>query len=611
MSNFPRFRQLGDTFHSIIYKDGGHLSIAICRIILFTYLYLHVIVTMEVVWGIGTSTYFENVNINAYHAKSLLYLLFPKIPPSLEVVAAVLLLAKVSTIAAIFGVFTRIAMITSVLSLIFLASLQYAWEPLWSHPYNSGLIAGIGFMFGRAGDFLSIDRIVRERILKRPLDTNRPVYYWPVFLGMFGVATVYFGGFYAKWSTPDFTYNFSWVWSDNLRNSISLPWLIMGKELPWNVDWIVNNPLIWKLGAAAHLGTQALPMLAIFSMQKPWIRLLEGSVFAAGIPLLLFAMGMWNPEWLLLTVFFVDWDHFFGKRFGYNGYSNTTQRIPLPAFFSTTTFAIAFIVINILVIVARYDDRGSSRLFPFSSMNFYSNVAALRPYSTHQHYPFVYGELLLNYNNGTSAKWFCTPGINSLYLSAFSNFDVSDKLKQQYGAIKSVVNNVEKFKNTDEDGDYYLPDHCNSRKLKANGIVSIDLYSSVLQIPSYPTKIETFEVGTRALVGHYDVASETYLIASGFHVRDADAQTIIMHVKQRGFVDPVIKLYLSNEPWQNDDPGPLIPIQGEWIDDIYHFNSEWLDTIGHGWFPIIIRLNDPNSREYDFFGGVLDRKIIQ
>ncbi|MDF1610273.1 hypothetical protein PZ897_18985 [Hoeflea sp. YIM 152468] len=593
-----------DILHSVLFKDGGHLSIAICRITLFTYLYIHVFSAIEGI-GIGTEAYYSRVNTDAYTPKSLLFLLFPNSPPRFEIVAAILFTAKISTISAVIGFFTRLSMITSVLSLIFLASLQFAWEPLWSHPYNSGLIAGIGFMFGRAGDFLSVDRLVRELIFKKPPNTDRPVYYWPVYLGMFGVATVYFGGFYAKWSTPDFTYNFSWVWSDNLRNAMSLPWLIRGQELPWNVAWIVNNPIIWKLGAAAHLATQGLPILAMFSMRKPWIRLLEGSVFAAGVPALLFAMGMWNPEWMLLTVFFIDWDHFLGKRFGYEGYSETTHRAPRLQLLATSAFASAFILVNLVIIVVRYDDRGTSLLYPFSSMNFYSGVRAQRPFSVHQHYPFTYGEVILNYEDGTSTKWFCTPQINSLYLATFRNTNVDNKLQQQYGALRSVVNNVNRRKGPDENAEHYIQD-C-AGKVRMHGIESIDLYSSILHVPSYPTKIESFEIGSRALVGHYDVDSDTYLVAAGDYAWDTDTKSIAIRVLQQGFAEPDIDMYLANDPWRNDDPGPLIPLPGEWTENKYLLKMEELEAIGEGRFPIVIRVNDPISGDHDFFGGILYR----
>ena len=43
-------------------------------------------------------------------------------------------------------------------------------------------------------------------------------------------------------------------------------------------------------------------------------------------------------------------------------------------------------------------------------MNFYSNVAAGRPYSEHKHYPFPYGELIISYGDGTTRKYHCYPG---------------------------------------------------------------------------------------------------------------------------------------------------------------------------------------------------------
>ena len=133
----------------------------------------------------------------------------------------------------------------------------------------------------------------------------------------------YFGGFYAKWSGPDFHYDLFWVFSDNLRNSVVLPWLIWGEPLPWLVDLIANYPILWKAAAAGHLITQAMPILAVLSLNKPWIRLFEGAVYAFGVAMLIAVMGSWgNLPWLWLVPLFIDWEYFgrkIGLRFPYAG----------------------------------------------------------------------------------------------------------------------------------------------------------------------------------------------------------------------------------------------------------------------------------------------------
>ncbi|MCW5692489.1 MAG: hypothetical protein KIT48_08995 [Pseudolabrys sp.] len=127
-------------FESYLFRSGGAYSIAACRIALFGYLLIHVFRDIVLI-GIGSAEYYQNVNLNSYHAKSLVYLLFPTTPPPVEFLQLLTWIAGLSTVMAIVGLTTRWAMVASTLSITFLASIVWAWQPLWSHPYNSGLLA--------------------------------------------------------------------------------------------------------------------------------------------------------------------------------------------------------------------------------------------------------------------------------------------------------------------------------------------------------------------------------------------------------------------------------------------------------------------------------------
>jgi hypothetical protein len=583
-------------FETYLFRPGGPYALAICRIGLFFYLYLHV---YKGVLGmsLGDPDYYSKVNITAYRAKSLLFLLFPNNPPPIEFVQVVLWVAAATTLCAIFGLATRIAMVLSVATLTFLAALMYAWEPLWSHPFNSGLLAGIGFMFGRAGDVLSIDCLIARYVFRRPIATNRRVYWWPVILGLFGTATLYFGGFYAKWSTPDWSYNFSWVFSDNLRNSMSLPWLIWGKPLPWQVDLIVNNPWFWKLAAFGHLVMQMLPMLAMFSLNKPYLRLAEGVIFVLGVALLKMTMGFWNPEWMILVVFFVDWEYFLKNAGVPLAPSERARAIQNPCLVSA--FAMGFMMLNLIVIVTRYDDRGTSRLYPFSSMNFYSSVAAAKPYSEHKFYPFLYSELEMEYEGGAHSKLYCASGLNSMYLSALYNNPVEDKLSQQFGAIQTVTNMVKSY-GGDDIGD------CEG-SVSTKDYRAIDLYTSVLDIPPYPDRVR-FEVGFRALVGRYERDTDRVIAASGSlrNIKKSYGK-ISIDVRTQGLDVERYTILLANDPWRNYAVGELIEPTGVWKAQTFEIDPVFYKAMTGGSYPIVVRITERSGRKYDFFGGVLPR----
>lgn len=573
------------------FRPGGLLSITVCRVALFSYMLSHVIAGVRGHMPLGAEAYFKTVNSAAYYPKGIVWLLFPSAPPPAWLVDALFPIATLAAACAIIGLATRLAMITAVLASCFLAALIYSWEPLWSHPYNSGLLAGLGFMFGRAGDTYSIDSLIARHILKRPIPLREDAYWWPVILGMFGTAAVYFGGFYAKWSTPDWSFDLSWVFSDNLRNSMSLPWLIWGRSLPPHVDLLVNTPWLWKLAAFGHIATQFLPILAMFSLGKPWWRLAEGCVFVAGIVLLKAMMGFWNPHWMILAVFFVDWDFFLGKL----GIRAATGREPAAAKPAIAGYCLLFIAANLAVIATRLDDHGRNRAYPFSAMTFYSNVADRKPYGPHKHYAFNFGELVMSYPGGEQRKWFCYPNVGALYLPAFGNGAAAEKIAQQAGAVQSIANAIKAMPSG--------PADC-AGTVDITTYSAVELYASILNIPPHPEKVR-FDVGYRALVGRYDRERDKVIAAAG-GLRGL-GNTVAIDVASAGLDVARYEILLARDPWQNRDVGEPMRPQGTFDGTTFAMNPAYYQSLEAGWYPIIVRVHETTGRSYDFFGGILYR----
>lgn len=588
-------QRLAGMAEAYFFRPGGAYSLAICRMALFGYLSIHVVGDAQSIIG-EAATYLGRVNLAAYHPKSIVWVLFPRSPPPAWVIDAVLRAAAVSSVMAFVGLFTRPAMIVSTLSCLFLGSLIFSWEPLWSHPYNSGLLAGLAFMCGRAGDRLSLDSLVRFG-LGRPIDTNRDVYWWPVILAQFAVATVYFGGFYAKWSTPDFTYGLAWVFSDNLRNSVALPWLIRGQDFPWNVDIIVNTPWVWKLSAFGHLATQALPILAMASLNRPWVRLFEGLIFVSGVVLLRVIMGMWNPAWIILAAFFVDWEYFLRKL----GVKLPDDGAPMPKRSTLRRAVVAysaiFGVLNLAVILTRFDESGLNRYYPLSSMGFYSNVAALKPYKQHKHYPFTYGEAIFHYPGAPDRKWNCYASISSSYLMTYASAaDATVRVKQQVGSLAALIATAKR------DGVDEISDCVGT--IDVRNFDSVDLFSSILNIPPFPEPAR-FDVSHRALVARYEKAGNR-IVAASAQVSPADS-TIQFKVASQGLSVARYEILLANDPWKNRDIGPLIPLSGTWDGDALTVDAAFYRDLASSTYPVVVRVVETSGRSYDFFGGIIYR----
>lgn len=573
------------------FRPGGLISIAICRVALFTYLLTHVVAGVKGYMPEGADAYLKTVNSAAYYPKGLVWLLFPGAAPPAWLIDALIQIAAVTAICAIVGLATRMAMIVAVLASCFLGALIYSWEPLWSHPYNSGLLAGLGFMFGRAGDAFSLDSLIARHVLRHPVAIRADAYWWPVILGMFGTSAVYLGGFYAKWSTPDWSFDLSWVFSDNLRNSMSLPWLIWGRELPAHVGVLVNTPWLWKLAAFGHIATQLLPTLAMLSLASPWWRLAEGGVFVAGVVLLKVMMGFWNPHWIVLAAFFVDWGYFLTRV----GVEELKGKIPAAHRCVILVYCLAFITINLVVIVTRLDDRGWNRAYPFSAMTFYSSIADQKPFGPHKHYAFNFGELIMEYPGGKRQKWFCYPNIAALYVPAFGNGAVADKLFQQIGAIEGVVNSIRSMPSKSLD--------C-SDVVDTSAYDAIDLYASVLSIPPYPEDVR-FDVSYRALVGRYERSLDRVIAAAG-GIRGLGA-TFAIDVASRGLSVSHYGILIAKDPWENRDIGALVPVAGSFEGQTFTMDRAFYQSLATGRFPIVIRVYETTGRTYDFFGGILYR----
>jgi hypothetical protein len=366
--------------------------------------------------------------------------------------------------------------------------------------------------------------------------------------------------------------------------------------MPWHVDFIINHPWAWKLAAGGHLATQFLPILAIFSLNRPYVRLFEGMVFAAGVFFLKAVMGFWNPPWIILAGFFVDWE-FFLRKLG--------LLLKQPAAAASTrglsrwfvmAFSAWFVLTNLVIIATRFDDTGLNRFYPFSSMNFYSNVAATKPYGQHMHYSFTYAELIFNYRDGTRHKWSCYPSIASSYVMAYGNGDLDPKLAQQVDAMKAVLGTIAA---------------ANGDIADCTGVVrpkeaeSIDLYSSVLQIPAYP-KPARFDLGHRALVSRFEVDSGRILAASAQLVyKPPNLSRLEINVASEGLDVARYAILLANDPWKNEDIGPLIPVPGEWNGSTLAVDADFLGKLASSQYPVVVRVVERSGRAYDFFGGML------
>lgn len=383
------------------------LSVAICRVAIFGALYLLFDSTWSQLGGDAQfSEWFATKISGAYYPFGILKLFGSTLPP-VEFWWMVRWIAQIATGCAIVGLWTRPMMIASVISNNLLALLLISDSYFWSHSWNVVFLAAIPFALCKAGTAFSLDRLIARRWPAYPAGQRDEPVLWGVLAAQAGVAMFLFAAFWAKifqavakagWLGPWY-----YVFSDNMRNILGVFWLGVPENLPppW-IEWAWSTPIIWKLLILGHLAMQAVPLLAVVSLHRPFARLIEGGIFVAGIIALGFIARGWNWAWLPLAATFVDWDFFFRRRADLFRPSAPPSLMIMVASALTAFFG----VFTIGWVTQKANSWG---LYPFSNMNFYASLYVAPPYDQHRPYAdYLIGEVTLRPPPNSDPRSFLT-----------------------------------------------------------------------------------------------------------------------------------------------------------------------------------------------------------
>ena len=561
------------------FRPGGRYGIAIARVSLFVGIY---ITYTKLPFSAGrVDAWYASVSQAAYRPKGLVQL-FWTAPPPVSFVEALIVLAQISTIMAIIGLLTRPAMITSVLSVLFLHSLGYSFVFGWSHPHNVMFLVGLAFMFGRAGDHLSADALIR-RWRNGSLPPYRVIdgtYTWPLLLGQAAAALFYFGAFFAKLVGRDYSLNVGWVLSDSLRNMLIQPWFVADQPLPWYVELTASHPALWQLVALGHLLTQFAPILACFAINKPWLRLVEGLIFATGVYMLGWFMSYWNHQWLLLVPFFVDWDYFGARLRGqvHKAFSkfaiaySAAARPPVKRDFliigavpgpAASTQALRRRIVLVwasaflLVYIATFGLRLGfvHFLYPFSNLDFFSGVYAVEPYSEHQHWFQYLGQVSIVTDAGETFVQPKKDWLISRYRYADKQ-DIDGSSEQKSGLVLATANQELRY------DEWKLLGAEERFRPPKESIKEIRYWGATVHFPAYPAPPGWTTV-FRGLVGAYELATGTIRIAHGALVpngRTGEFQRLDLTIG--GFENPDVRLFFAPDPRMTPGQAELVELDG-------------------------------------------------
>ncbi|HTR50884.1 MAG TPA: hypothetical protein VMJ10_09270 [Kofleriaceae bacterium] len=350
------------------FAPGGRIAAAAIRIAVATSL-------LWMLWRIGSDT---SLPSQLYYKQGI-WMLYPG-RPSAAVLAALTDVAWVATAAMLLGLCTRASHAVSLVATMAIAAYGVSDSPTWSHTDVPPILASFALLGARSGDALSLDAWWRKRRgVELPIGAG---YQRSVRLVQLAVAAVFALAAYEKLKSGGF--GLGWALSDNLRNQLLTRFDWIGAERTAVASWLLAAPWHYELAACASMISQSAPILAVFFVRRPWLRAVVGTLWCAEVVGLGHVMNLWNLHWLPLAAAFVDWDAL-AARIGVP--RDTREPVRSRGALAFVTAFVAFFALQGLWLNQRL------HAFPFSSFPMFAVIRAKRPYSEHQSYEMIGGDL--------------------------------------------------------------------------------------------------------------------------------------------------------------------------------------------------------------------------
>ncbi len=326
----------------------------------------------------------------AYRPLGLLQLLGGHPPPA-WCLESIKWIALVASLFVRVGLFTRVSLVVSALSMCLLVGFIESFGKSWHHSYTPLLVTLIAFMFAPAGRRFALDAVLRRR---RGLPPPPEPPAWPVLLVQVAATLFFFNAVFWKLRRA----GLDWALSDSLRHHLLAQFDWAGRPRTAIADFLIHHELAWKAAASANMLTQAAPILACFFIRRPLLRAFFGIFFIAETVLLDVVTDLPNYQWLPLAVVFVDWDRLVAwihrRRAVRRGEEPPPPPPPEPpemtprARRSVALFIGVFLFVNIAV---AFSVRGADivlNTYPFSQYTMFSIARAKQPTDVHQSWEY-------------------------------------------------------------------------------------------------------------------------------------------------------------------------------------------------------------------------------
>jgi hypothetical protein len=376
------YRALVQRWRAYWLAPGGRYATAIVRIG----------IALSCLWMLVHYAGYADLPPTATYYKLGVWMLYPG-RPGPAVIEALLAIGWIASVLFLFGAWTRVAHVVSLLALLAVAAHGVSDTPTWSHTDAPPLLASIAFL-GARGDAWSIDAWLRR-------GTARALHQGPVRLAQFAVALIFAVACFKKLQAGG---GLGWAFSDSLRHHLLVRFDWIGLPRTPIANWLLQSNVRYELAAALNLVSQLTPLLAIFLVRFPKLRALAGACFILEVLGLGFVMDLWNLHWLPLAVVFVDADALLGRR---EPVVTPPRRWTQRLYLAWATLFVAFFLAQAFWLNQRL------RAFPFSSFPMFAQVRAKQPYDEHQTYELPGGHIEVFGARTADAEvdgWFRTRG---------------------------------------------------------------------------------------------------------------------------------------------------------------------------------------------------------
>lgn len=346
----------------------GYLSVEVCRMVLaLIYIYTNFRSDLISAEALKLSYSFQN-----YDPDSILMLLGNQVPSD-NVINTMILIAKVSPIFLLLGLFSRSALWVTFLSNLFIRALVESFSVNWSHGFNIIFLANIPFLFASVGQMYSLDYLIKKYVLKKQIQIKNGFNY--ILLSQYAVALMFASAFFWK-ALYNNKLPFEWAYSDNMRNILLYRYEWSGDPVPEYIKFFLHNNVLCKFLAFGNLFFQLCSLIAVFFIHRPVLRLLFGLGFVIEEIGLSVIMNLHDYHWLPLIVFFVDWDYFFKYKSQLPKLETTNIRlIKLLSFSFIGVYLFFSLNVSAFLLKKNVFD---FKLYPFSKFDMYSGLMCNR-----------------------------------------------------------------------------------------------------------------------------------------------------------------------------------------------------------------------------------------